>query len=186
MLVLLNLCFIVPILSHLLNVPQSETVAAAGPENIVVKPSLAVQAMTVAELYQRKFQPLGVLLLTFEHHALHYQVKYPSDWQAQTKADHSISMQSADGETQLTLTTVAAPADALADVVLHQVQNEIVLARQPLIINGYPAEQVTTYADEIAGQRLYVFIDTGQAVHVLQGAGNRLMIETVAHSFETM
>lgn len=187
LLVLLNLCCIVPVLSHLLNVPQSHMAAAAGPEKIViVKPSLAVQAMSAAEVNQRTFQPLGEPFAPFKHATLNYRLNHPMNWQLHQAETSSVAMQSADGETQLTIKTVTPSADELADFVLQQVQAEIVLTRQSLIINGYPAEQVTTYSDEIAGQRLYIFIDTGQAIHVVQGTGNRLMIETVARSLETM
>lgn len=187
-LTILNICLAIPIVSYLIHSPEMEVVSAAGPAPVVIveKPSLDIQATSLTEVEDREIKPLNQPFYVYENLLFAYQISYPFHWQIVETAPNVVTFEADDKTAQVSVTSVGPLGDGLELFVLRSLEDDVVIARQSLVINNFPAERVITYSNETGDQQIRFFINTGKSAYIIAGTGNRMTIEMMAQSLNNL
>jgi hypothetical protein len=165
-----------------------EVVSAAGPAPVVIveKPSLDIQATSLTEVEDREIKPLNQPFYVYENLLFAYQISYPFHWQIVETAPNVVTFEADDKTAQVSVTSVGPLGDGLELFVLRSLEDDVVIARQSLVINNFPAERVITYSNETGDQQIRFFINTGKSAYIIAGTGNRMTIEMMAQSLNNL
>jgi hypothetical protein len=161
---------------------EKEIVIPAAP--VVTKPPISIQATSVEEVEARPVKPLlGQKALIYDH-IFGYSVSYPADWHKLALSSSVVWFQSVDGTTHVKLEVAGSlPSDGLTRFVDRSLGQDILLTRQSLTIQGHPAERLQLFSTEIGGQVTRFYIQAGEMIYAISGAGEQKLIESLARSF---
>ena len=185
-LTILNLCLALPMVSYLLNISGVETVSAAEPVHMfVAKPTLKIQATSVEEVEARTIKPIALPLATFNNTLFDYRIDYPTHWHQVEVAPNVTIFKNSTNSAQVMITALGRlPQNELEPMVLQSLGDNIIIARQSLTINGFPAERIISHSTATSEQQVQFFINSYGLLYVITGTGDRLTLEGMAHSFD--
>jgi len=185
-LTILNLCLAIPIVSYLLNASGVETVSAAEPAHVfVVKPALEIQATSVEEVESRTIKSISQPMATFNNTLFDYRIDYPTHWHQFEVAPNVTIFKTSTNSAQVMITALGRlPQNELESMILQSLGENIIIARQSLIISGFPAERIISHSIATNEQQVQFFINSYGSLYVISGTGDRLTVEGMAHSFD--
>lgn len=163
---------------------QSEKVVEAAPVSVPVKAPVSVQATSIEEVEAQGIQPVVEQTAVYNNQVFNYHLSYPVAWNNEKPSANVVVFQSPDHITQVRVEAVGPlPADGLAAFVDRSLGRDILISRQLLTVQGFPAERVIVFSDRVGGQMTSFYIDAGTSAYIISGVGEQAAIEMVARSF---
>ena len=148
---------------------QSEEVVEAAPVLAPVKAPLSVQATSIEQVEAQGIQPVVEQTGTYQNDVFNYRLSYPADWSKEQPSANVVVFQAPDHVTKVRVEAVGPiPADGLTAFVDRSLGEDVLISRQLLSLQNFPAERIIVFSDR---------------AYVISGMGERATIEKIAHSF---
>lgn len=163
---------------------QSEEVVEAAPVLAPVKAPVSVQATSIEEVEAQGVLPLIEQTALYNNDVFDYHLSYPVDWAKQQPSANVVVFQSPDNTTEVRVEAVGPlPADGLTAFVDRSLGQDVLISRQLLHLDTFPAERVVVYSDQVGDQVTSFYIDAGKSAYIISGVGAQKAIEQIARSF---